>query len=185
MLLLAISGAIGCVSMTDIECVSTLPQCCSGGALCVRGAIFYAFALHALSDTNRRLMCVGAVAETFLSFDDHGSFSCLHSSLLAILVFPLWTISIYVSGHLSPFIHLLYLFCHPSFRLFSPWGDFCTVNFSRHIHPVTYCWARMYLSIMGVYGVYSKEMMCLIFKDLDVLCRSHYSVSSVRRRCCL
>lgn len=46
-----------CVCTTETECVSTLPQCCSGWALCV--------ALHALSNTNRQLMCVGAVAETF------------------------------------------------------------------------------------------------------------------------
>lgn len=77
-----------CGSMTDIECVSTLPQCCSGGALCVSRAIFYALALHALSDTNRRLMCVGAVAETFYHLMIIVP-SRLHSSLLAILVFPL------------------------------------------------------------------------------------------------
>lgn len=68
LLLLAISRAVRCgggVCTSETECVSTLPQCCSEWALCVRRAIFYVFALHALSDTNKQLMCVGAVAETF------------------------------------------------------------------------------------------------------------------------
>lgn len=171
-----------CVCMTGIECVCTLAQCYTRWALCVWRAIFYVFALHALSDTNRLLMCVGAVAETFhhLMIIVPSPVSTHPSQLFYLVFFPLWTISIYVSGHLSLFIHLLCLLHRPSLHLFSPRGDVCTVSFSKHIHPVTYRTAGMEL----LYMVFTAERRRLIFKDLDVLRRSHQSVSSMRLCCC-
>lgn len=50
-----------CVYVTETDC----PRAAAAALNQSEKAIFYVFALHARSDTNRLLMCVGAVAETF------------------------------------------------------------------------------------------------------------------------
>lgn len=95
-------------------------------------------------------MC-GGCGGNISSFDDHDFFSCLNSSPLAILCFflcePLSSVSVYP----SLFIHLLYVFCRQFLWLRFPQGYKCTVNFSKHIHPMTYHWVWTELVSMAVY----------------------------------
>lgn len=114
---------------------------------------FMCAALHALSDTNRLLMCVGVVAETFyhLMIITPSPVSTHPSKLFRFFVFFVWEpLTSMCLAKTSLFIRLLYLFCRPSLHLFSPWGYMCTVSSSKHIHPVTYRSAWVELFGMGV-----------------------------------
>lgn len=131
-----------------------LSKSCSGWASCHFWIIFYAFALHALSDTNRQLtcICVCVCVEGRWGILQRKHFPTWWTSLLPLsqviplsypvfvcffLFSPQWTMSIYVSAtHLCTSASSVHS-ATPSLRLLPPRGYVCTVGFTKYIHVAT------------------------------------------------